>query len=161
MLNQSGIYLIVCRPTGEQYVGGTKVSFGTRFTAHRTQLRRGVCSVPKLQEAHDKYGMEALAFIPLKAFPPEEIAAREREAIEFLKPALNTCGVGGRASYARWEPIVVGGQQMTVTEAARRYGLEPNTIRLRIKRGLSGDDLIAPPHKAPREPNRGWYSRQK
>lgn len=55
----------------------------------------------------------------------------------------------------------VGGRMLTVLEIATEAGLNCETVRGRLARGLSGDDLIAPPHKAPRKPNRGWYSQQK
>ena len=151
MLDLPGIYMIVCLPTGERYIGGTTRSIHRRFVEHQTALRRGVCRTPRLQAAYDEHGPSAFDYIPLKNFPPEEVAIREKEAIDTLKPALNIALARGKGRYARWDEIEIGGQCYTVTGAARAFGLEPNTIRLRIKRGLTGEALIAQPHKAPRK----------
>jgi hypothetical protein len=151
MLDFPGVYLICCRPTGEMYVGATTTSFRQRFTEHRTQLGRGVCTIPLLQQRATEHGVEALEFIPLKAFPIEEIAAREKEALDLLKPALNIVHVRSKGSYQRWPKIDIDGTLYTVGEAARTFGILPRTLRMRIERGLTGQALIAPAHAAPRK----------
>lgn len=147
----AGIYMILCRPTGEYYLGATARPFETRFTEHRTQLGRGICTIPLLQQRAAEHGVEALEFTPLKEFPVSELAAREQEALALLKPALNTCHVRAKGSYQRWDRVEIEGRDYTVAEAARAFGVLARTIRLRIERGLTGLSLVAPPHKAPRK----------
>lgn len=151
MLEKSGLYLIRCRPTGEYYVGATKTSFRQRFTEHRTQLGRGVCTIPLLQQRATEHGVDALDFIPLREFPVEELAAREKEALETLRPALNIVHTRAKGSYQRWPKIDIDGTLYTVGEAAKKFGLLPRTLRMRIERGLTGQALVAPPHAAPRK----------
>jgi len=43
--------------------------------------------------------------------------------------------------------IVVGGESMTCTEAARKYGLNRDMIRARLNRGLTGDEAIFTPSR--------------
>jgi hypothetical protein len=148
----SGIYMIRCRSTGEYYIGATARTFSQRFVEHRTQLGRGVCSIPLLQDRATRYGVSDLEFVPLKEFPPSELAAREQEALALLKPVLNICYVRAKGSYQRWDKIEIEGSLYTVTEAARAFGVLARTIRMRIERGLTGTSLIARPHEAPRKP---------
>lgn len=156
------LYLIRCRTTGDYYLGATTREIRLRFNEHQTQLRRGVCSVPLLQAAHDTHGMGSLDFVPLRQFPDDVLHLREREAIETLKPTLNVDGsLASRKPYERWPEIEVDGQTMTMEAAARRYGLVCQTIRARYRRGLRGDALVATAYQAPRKANRGWYSRKK
>ncbi len=152
MLENSGVYMILCRTTGEFYVGGTKTSFEQRFREHRNQLRRGACLIPKLQAAYNQHGEEAFEYRVLKDFPPAEVDAREKEALTALQPALNTCYVTTKGKYRRWDKIVVDGASYSIGAAARKFRLEARTIRLRVERGLTGEALVAPAHKAPRKP---------
>lgn len=48
--------------------------------------------------------------------------------------------------------VMVRGVEMTLKEAAAATGVAQHTIRGRMARGLSGDDLFLPPHAAPRKP---------
>lgn len=152
MLEKSGVYLVRCTPTGEYYLGATTTSFRQRFNEHRTQLGRGVCTIPLLQARAARYGVEALEFIPLRDFPLEEIALREREALELLKPALNVCHVRPKGNYERWDKVEIRGKLYTPAEAGRAFGVLTRTIRVRIERGLAGEDLITPPHAGVRKP---------
>lgn len=149
MLEKSGLYIIRCRPTDAYYLGATKRSFLVRFREHRTSLACGNCSIPLLQEACTIHGLEALEFIPLKAFPPEEVAEREREALKLLKPTLNQDHVRSRTRYERWDRVDIAGKSYTVEEAAREFHVIPQTIRARIRRGVIGLALVAPPYKTP------------
>lgn len=154
------LYMIRCRSTGEYYLGATTRSPHTRFIEHQTQLRRGVCTIPLLQAAVDKHGLDAFDFVPLREFPDSEIAMREREAIETLKPALNVDGsIAARKPWDRLPPVEIGGITTTLADHARRAGLHYRTVKFRYGRGLRGEALIAPAHKAPRKANRGWYSK--
>jgi hypothetical protein len=151
MLNLSGLYMIRCRITGEYYIGSTARPFHQRFSEHRTQLTRGVCSIPRLQEAVNLYGLDAFEFLPLAPLCEAERTAREREAVETLKPAYNTDGANSRPRYRKWPPITIQGVSYTIGQAAREFGVEHHTIRARIVRGLTGAALVAKPHQAPRK----------
>jgi hypothetical protein len=50
----------------------------------------------------------------------------------------------------------VRGEHLTATEVADKYGHIRQTIVLRAKKGLRGEDLIAKPGDAPRQPYRRW-----
>jgi len=143
------------------YVGGTTMLFEKRFDRHRAMLRRG--DGPRLLQAcYDLYGEENLSFEPLKAFPPEEVAAREKEAIEHLKPDLNIylqpthiARPRGRSRAA--ETFVHGGVEHTAQTLAEVTGLKASTIHARRLRGLTGAALVASPHRGPRK----TYTRRK
>jgi len=134
----SGVYVIHCKPTGELYVGGTKMEFAVRFSRHRQWLRQGGKSKSaggstKLLAAWLKWGEDAFEFIPLKEFPPEQVAEREWQAIERLKPTLNIYTTNAK-------------------KLAAEAGLTLSTIYARAQRGLTGEDLVAPKQRAPRKP---------
>lgn len=134
MTYRSGVYVIRCTPTGELYVGRTKNAIEARLAEHKTKLARGVHHAPKLQARYATYGLEAFEFIILKRFPPKLVAFYEQDAIRKLKPALN-------AYNARTAKIM---------NLARASGVAPNTIRLRMKRGLRGEALVQKPYGAKR-----------
>jgi hypothetical protein len=171
VLKKSGVYAIRCLPTNQLYIGGTRLTFEQRFQMHRSQLNTNRATSPLLQEAWNKYGQDAFEFIPLKAFPKNEIAEREREAIMKVKPALNfpvgldvdgrektrlrhrqSIGLTGVALYApphaNTEKFEVDGEWLTRSELAERAGVSYPSIILRLKKGLTGRALIKPPrHK--------------
>lgn len=161
-----GVYVIVCCPTGEEYVGGTRMSFASRFAAHLTALRRG--SGPRLlQAAWDTYGEDGFDFIPLKTFPRDQVALREAELIREAHPALNvkraptgdvssqlisyrkSIGWSGDDLYAaphtltRRKYDVGKGDMLTVHEIAARAGRTPDAISYRIRQGVRGRELIS------------------
>ncbi len=43
--------------------------------------------------------------------------------------------------------VVVGGETLTATQAARKYGLRPHLVLYRVSRGMVGNDLIKPAHR--------------
>jgi group I intron endonuclease len=51
----SGVYRILCVPTGKVYIGSSKNIY-SRFKGHRRELRRGTHHSSKLQRAWNKYG---------------------------------------------------------------------------------------------------------
>lgn len=169
----AGVYAIRCIPTDELYIGGTRMSFEIRFGMHRRRLRTNTGSTPRLQAAWNKYGEQSFEFIPLKAFPKEEVHAREREAIMKVRPTLNwpsdllgwsdqqispqllryrkNIGLTGAALYApprmNTETFEVDGEWLTRSELAERAGIGHAAMCERIKRGLSGKALVKPPRR--------------
>jgi group I intron endonuclease len=61
----SGVYQILCKPTGKIYIGSA-VNFPARWSHHRNSLRRGVHRNIHLQNAWDKYGEESFEFSVLE-----------------------------------------------------------------------------------------------
>lgn len=164
MLKHPGVYAILCIPTDELYVGGTRLPIGRRFSVHVRKLRAGRSPSPLLQAAWDKYGEAAFEFIPLKTFSIEEVDKREREAIERLKPTLNLrlkatvlsdaalgyrkkIGLTGAAlhapPYMNMSRYQVGDEQLTLYELVERSGMSLSGIYKRIERGVTGRGLVA------------------
>lgn len=158
------------------------MAFNTRFRVHRSSLRIGKNAPPLLLAAWNAHGEEAFDFIALKTFPPNEVAARESEAIARLRPALNKplsgqprihglspatikyrekIGLTGSAVFMpphtnkrRWQ---VGCEWLSINDMAMRAGLSEDAIEYRLAKGLTGTDLIRPKHRAPRK----TYTRRK
>lgn len=61
---ESGVYRIVCVPTGRQYVGQSE-NVTKRLRTHRLRLEQGRHENPKLQNAWDKHGSASFVFEPL------------------------------------------------------------------------------------------------
>lgn len=57
----SGVYQILCLPTGKVYVGSAVDLYG-RWRDHRRYLRQGIHHNKYLQAAWDKYGEESFEF---------------------------------------------------------------------------------------------------
>lgn len=141
-----------------RYVGGTKIPFAQRFSVHQAALRSA--TAPRLlQAAHDLYGMAALEFTVLETVAPEDVAQREQEAIAELKPELNLHGFSDNTRFrlARGKSgeafsIMFRGRKRTLAQIASETGLSHQTLRSRVKRGLHGEDLAAPLHRARRTP---------
>lgn len=140
MLDQPGVYMIRSRTTGEKYIGGTEESFSRRFANHRTRLAGNAHSSPRLQAIYNRYGADDLEFVPLKAFPVDQVRRREQEAVQRLKPELNT----HRAINADRvpEPIDKPVAEMSVEEIAAAAGVHPLTIKYRMSVGATGDELL-------------------
>ncbi len=151
-----GVYMIRCRENGWYYIGGTEMDFEVRFGRHRSMLQCG--KAPRLLQAcYDLHGEQGFDFVPLYPCAPAEVAAREREAIETLKPDLNVYGVRvarprGLSGSASPRTYVVNGKEFTLDELEMTFGVGRETIRKRLKRGLTDTALIARPHAAPRKP---------
>src|SRR5258705_6503762 len=83
--HSSGIYKIVCIPTGKIYVGSTN-DFYQRWKSHRSELKRGVHHSRYLQFSWNKYGEAAFAFEIIELVMPWSIIDREDYWFEVLKP---------------------------------------------------------------------------
>lgn len=163
----AGIYMIICDHTGAFYIGGTRTSFAARFASHHSALRGGY-AVPLLQRAWDALGEQEhwFRFVPLYECPPEEVRAREIEAIRTLKPALNhrqptvdttliAAELGMDPASIRYRkrkglPLdkpkglrsIVKGEELTLRDIAEKHGVPLQRVRERYSRGVRGDELI-------------------
>lgn len=109
-----------------------------------------------LQACHDLHGADGFDYVPLKTWPPEEVHARELEAIATLKPDLNIYGndkIKARRRGAAADPATheIDGEWLTIEQISERFDVGVETVRKRIQRGMTGKDLGAAPHAAPRK----------
>lgn len=84
----SGIYEIVCRPTGKRYVGSA-VCFARRFAKHARELAGGKHHSRILQNAWNAYGAGAFHFTPLIVCGRDMLLVYEQTALDFYRPELN------------------------------------------------------------------------
>lgn len=124
------VYVIECVPTGEVYIGSTKNSVHKRFLAHQTNMRTRRSS-PELQTRYDKHGLASFRFTPLKEFPDEELADREREIIAAVNPTLNH----------QLTPLAKASRESNPSKRPNKL-----TISNRARRGLVGAALTASPY---------------
>lgn len=92
----SGVYEIVCVPTGKRYVGSA-VHFKNRWRAHRGHLNRGSHHSPHLQSAWRKHGEHAFVFRQLIVCDKERAVMYEQIAIDAFAPEFNVAQVAGSA----------------------------------------------------------------
>jgi group I intron endonuclease len=88
MPEKSGIYRIVCIPTGKKYIGSS-VNIKARLREHFAGLRRGTHRNPYLQHAFNKYGMDGFKAEPLFYCGADDRLILEQMAIEAIKPEFN------------------------------------------------------------------------
>lgn len=81
---QSGIYVIRCKPTGKIYVGSA-VRIGERWRQHRRVLATGKHHSVLLQRAWDKYGPDAFVFMILENCLPEQLLSREQHYMDTMR----------------------------------------------------------------------------
>lgn len=77
----SGIYQILCVPTGKVYIGSA-VNLRRRWMEHRKYLRGGRHGNPYLQRAWDKYGESSFAFSVLALVPADLLLETEQQWID-------------------------------------------------------------------------------
>ena len=82
----SGIYRIVCVPTGKFYIGSA-VNLRKRYSDHFTALRHNTHFNPKMQHAFNKYTEQSFTFEVLEiVLIPEMLTMREQYYFDTLKP---------------------------------------------------------------------------
>lgn len=150
-LDLPGVYYIRCVPTGDMYVGGTKVTIRARLGQHKSCLKHGK-SFPEMQKLWDEYGRHQFDFCALKAFPADQVKDREKEAIRRLQPSLNKyLDPAKRApkkqrtgAYVDRRKVEVRGEVMTHKEIALKYSLALSVVSRRIYAGDVGEQIIRP-----------------
>lgn len=84
----AGIYVIVHRSTGLPYIGSSR-KVRDRWNFHRSSLRRGAHSNPRLQTAWDLHGEDAFAFLVVELVSDlTQIQAREQAWLDEVEPHL-------------------------------------------------------------------------
>ncbi len=92
MKHSSGIYGILCKPTGKIYIGSA-VKFGRRWMEHRTELRNGNHHSKHLQNAWNKRGENNFVFIVLEIVKRKEsLVETEQKYIDLFDSADNSRG---------------------------------------------------------------------
>lgn len=87
----SGIYKILCVPTGKFYIGSS-VNVRKRWTGHKADLRKGAHCSTHLQRAWNKYGEKAFEFMLLETVPAVELLAAEQRWLDSTRCYDRTVG---------------------------------------------------------------------
>jgi group I intron endonuclease len=104
----SGIYEILCVPTGEKYIGRTK-NFSSRRAGHRDLLDKGEHHSPRFQERWLEHGAAAFEFRVVEECAVEHLVQREQFHLDFyldcperlLNYHLSASGCGGHSDATR------------------------------------------------------------
>jgi group I intron endonuclease len=91
----TGVYAIICIPTGKQYIGSSAKSFKSRYQSHWRLLNLGCHHSVHLQRAWNKYGEEAFEFRPLIVCAPDMVVFYEQRAIDAMRPEFNRSPTAG------------------------------------------------------------------
>lgn len=83
---RSGVYQILCKPTGKVYVGSA-VWLAKRKRHHREALLAGTHHNPYLQKAWNKYGNVAFEYSVLEYCEKEKLTEREQIYLDLLRTA--------------------------------------------------------------------------
>jgi group I intron endonuclease len=84
----TGVYLITNTANGKCYVGSA-VNFRSRFSIHRSDLRRGMHHSAKLQRAWNKHSEAVFTFTPILVCAKDMLTFYEQRAMDVLKPEYN------------------------------------------------------------------------
>ncbi len=92
-----GIYEIVHNQSGKRYIGSS-VDMADRWGKHLSELRRGMHPCKPLQNAVNRYGIDAFTFRVLEHVGDvAELLSREQWYLDNLVPEYNICKVAGSA----------------------------------------------------------------
>lgn len=140
---KSGIYEIVCLPTGRRYVGSA-VDLRVRKNLHWSQLKRGAHHSRFLQRAWKKYGPSNFRFSVLESVSQvEALTTREQHHIDLLEPEFNSCPVAASSLGYRHTPESkrkMSMRRMVVVSpmAGRQHSAEARTKMSVAKEGVTG-----------------------
>lgn len=87
-MNQCGVYVIRCMPTGNEYVGAS-VNIVKRVREHFYRLERGVHRNRRLQSAYNKYGKDSFRSEVLLYCDPINLEIYGNMLIKKIQPELN------------------------------------------------------------------------
>ena len=138
MLQETGVYHIICKVTGKRYIGSTRNQHGfiRRWTEHLCNLNANKHSAPHLQNAWNKYGEDAFLFQVLDILPAED-------CLHWEQMYFDTCDT---STLFNARLIAAGGSVKGWSysqNADKQFGTRPNA---QGKRG---------PQKNPRKHNTG------
>lgn len=137
----SGIYQIQ-NLNGKCYVGSA-INIRQRWSAHKSQLRRGVHHSSKLQRAWDKYGEDVFTFKILEAvFDASQLLIREQHWIDSLRSHALGYNV---APLAQSSLGVKHRAEVNAANSARQIG-RTHTLEAREKIAASKRGISRPAH---------------
>ena len=87
-MNQCGVYVIRCEPTGNRYVGAS-VNIVKRIREHFYRLEKGVHRNHLLVSAYKKYGKDSFSSEVLLYCDPTTLELYGKQFVEKLQPEFN------------------------------------------------------------------------
>ena len=100
MTNNSGIYKITNKVTGEFYIGSS-VDLYRRLNAHRFRLAGGYHINSHLQNAWNKYGADGFSFETVLYCDIESLLYYEQVLLDGLKSTYNIAKIAGKPMLGR------------------------------------------------------------
>jgi len=127
---KTGVYVIICVPTGKRYVGSAARSFKDRWDQHLHDLRAGRHHSDYLQKAWDKYGESNFEFKVAEYCLPEHAVAQEQVYLDYYRSyerdkGFNICVIAGSRKGSK---ISEEGRRR-IAEAVRRRVVSDETKR--------------------------------
>ena len=87
-MNQCGVYVIRCDPSGSRYVGAS-LHVVKRIREHFYRLENGIHSNSRLRAAYNEYGKESFSSEVLLYCDPADLDLYWKQMIEKLQPEFN------------------------------------------------------------------------
>lgn len=122
MMRNSGIYKIICKPTGKIYIGSS-VNIQHRWSVHRATLRGDYHHNNYLQHAWNKYGEDSFGFEVIELCDREQLPIREQYHLDTNKPYVPD---GFNISFDTISPM--RGQSLTPEHRAKISASEKGRI---------------------------------
>lgn len=140
------VYRIVCFPSGKCYIGQTN-KFNRRKTEHFIKLKKGWHHSRKLQNAFDKYGIEAFYIEPIEDnIEKSLICEREKYWISVFNSFHNgynhTSGEDGLPPPPNKNCTWNGIKYKSIREAAEAWGVNVYTMYSRIEKGYTKEEDV-------------------
>ena len=135
---QSGVYRIICVPTGKVYVGSANY-LAQRKSDHRRTLIKGTHHNNHLQRAWDKYGKECFVYSILELCSPDVLAEREQYYIDKFNATSRDCGFNifpmarSALGYRHSDETK---RQMSISRTGRKMNLSPEQLLTRGKKHI-------------------------
>jgi group I intron endonuclease len=141
----SGIYKIVCIPTGKLYVGSA-VDLWDRWRTHRNQLTRryGTPHANRyLQRAWDKYDKSAFEFVIIELVLAPFLLEREQYWLDKLMPfrqrGFNIARVAGSGYGVQWSDE--SRKKASITHTGKKIGPMSEEQKRKMSEARKGRDL--------------------
>lgn len=131
---QSGLYKIVCIPSGKFYVGSSN-HITRRWGEHRRALIDKKHRNTKLQNAWNKYGAEAFTFEIIEFVPEESLLDKEQQWLDEYHPEFNLSELAGSGSAEKLS------KEFIVTFPSGEEEVVKNLSRFCRKHGLNRGGL--------------------
>jgi group I intron endonuclease len=87
-MNQCGVYVIRCVPTGNDYLGAS-VNIVKRIRGHFYRLEKGVHRNRRLRSAYNEYGKDSFCSEVLLYCDPTNLELYGKQVIKKLQPDFN------------------------------------------------------------------------